>query len=144
MSAWDLYETRIVNRGGTKRNAAILQEVRKVQSKLPLNPSYTHVTIDDIPQDVAIINSDNLNEKTIIAMPGEDIKHGGLVYWMDNRWLITERDANATMYVKGKMLQCNYLLKWIDKDHVIHEQWCVVEDGTKLFFIDSFRVEKSA
>ena len=144
MSAWDLYEARINNIGSTKRGATIRREIHNIYTRLPENPSYTHVTIDDVEQDVAIINSDNLDEKTILSLPGEDIKHGGLVYWMDNHWLVTERDANTTLYTRAKMLQCNYLLKWVDSEHVIHEQWCIVEDGTKLFFVDSFRVEKSA
>lgn len=29
------------------------------------------------------------------------------------------------------MIQCNYLLRWVDSDAVIHEQWCIIEDGTK-------------
>lgn len=131
MNAWDLYRQRIINQGTTKRGATIHREIHNIYKRLPENPSYTHVTIDEIDQDVAVINSDNLNEKTIISMPGEDIKHGGLVYWMDNHWLVTERDANTTIYTRAKMVQCNYLLKWIDDDHVIHQQWCIVEDGTK-------------
>lgn len=131
MNAWGLYEQRINNQGRTKRGAVLHREIHNIYKRLPENPSYTHVTIDEIGQDVAVINSDNLNEKTIISMPGEDIRHGGLVYWMDNHWLVTERDANTTLYTRAKMVQCNYLLKWVDDDHVIHQQWCIVEDGTK-------------
>lgn len=131
MGVWDIYTKRVNVRGGTERNANKRREIIAIQNHLPDNLSYTDVTIDDISQTVAIINSDNLNEKRIISMPGEDIRHGGLVYWMDNHWLITERDANTTIYTRGTMLQCNYLLKWVSDDDVIHEQWCVVEDGTK-------------
>lgn len=84
-----------------------------------------------IHQKVAIINSDNLDEKTIFSMPHEDIELGSLVYWMGNRWLVYERDANTTVYTRAKLIQCNHLLKWISSDGEIMEQWCVVEDGTK-------------
>ena len=84
-----------------------------------------------IEQNVAIINSDNLNEKYIYSMPGEDIQNGSLVHWMDNYWLVTERDANTTVYTRAKLLQCNYLLRWVSDEDLICEQWCVVEDGTK-------------
>ena len=131
MSAWDLYESRIGVRGGNKRNAIKRREVHNILSHLPDNMSYTDVTIDGIAQTVAIINSDNLDEKTILSLPGEDIKHGGLVEWMDNRWLVVEKDANRTLYTRAKLQQCNYLLKWVSEDKVIHEQWCYVEDGTK-------------
>ena len=56
---------------------------------------------------------------------------GSLVEWADNHWLITEKDANNELRTRVKLLQCNFLLKWIDEDHIIHEQWCVIEDGTK-------------
>lgn len=131
MSAWDEYESRIDVRGGNKRNASKRREIHNILSHLPDNMSYTDVTIDGIPQTVAIINSDNLDEKTILSLPGEDIKHGGLVEWMDNRWLVIEKDANRTLYTRAKLQQCNYLLRWVSEDLVIHEQWCYVEDGTK-------------
>ena len=54
------------------------------------------------------------------------------MHWMDNYWLITERDADTTVYTRAKMIQCNHLLKWVSDDNTIHEQWCIIEDGTKL------------
>lgn len=131
MSVWDTYKSRIEAHGGDKRNASLLRESRMLKLNLPDSLSYHSVTIDDTPQDVAIINTDNLETKYIYSLPGEDVKHGGLVHWKDNYWLITERDANDTVYVKGKMIQCNHLLRWIDEDGILREQWCVIEDGTK-------------
>lgn len=131
MSIWDTYNSRITAHGGNKRDAALLRESRMLKLNLPDSLSYHSVTIDDVPQNVAIINTDNLNEKYIYSLPGEDVKHGGLVSWKDNFWLIIERDANDTVYTRAKMLQCNHLLKWVDEDGVIREQWCVIEDGTK-------------
>ena len=80
---------------------------------------------------MAVINSDNLNLKALCTMPGEDLPHGGLVEWMGNHWLITEKDANNELYTKGTMKQCNYLLRWIAEDDTVVERWCVIEDGTK-------------
>ena len=156
MSAWDLYEDRVSVLGGTKRNASLIRETRYINNKLPDNLSYTTVEMfpmdygyniesDEmqehiITQDVAVINSDNLNEKTMIAMPGADIELGTLVHWMNNFWLVTERDANTTIYTKTKLLQCNHLLRWIEDCEdgpEIMEQWCVIEDGTKLYMIVS-------
>lgn len=132
MTAWDTYSMRADMRGGTKRQADYNREVSYLTRKLPDNLSYNEeVPIDGVPQNVAIINSDNLNEKMIFSLPGEDLVHGGLVEWMDNHWLITERDANTTLYTRARMVQCNHLLKWVDADDVIREQWCIVEDGTK-------------
>lgn len=147
MSAWDTYKNRMDVRGGTKREMWLNRESRNINRKLPDSLSYQSVVLFDglhgydidsedmaqyaISQNVGIINSDNLDEKTIISMPGEDIMNGSLICWMDQHWLMTERDANTTIYTRGKLLQCNYLLKWIDDNHQIHEQWVKVEDGTK-------------
>lgn len=147
MDAWSIYQSRMNVHGNTKRTASSNRTTDRINMRVPENLSYTTVDIytmaygfniesdesqdNKIVQNVSIINSDNLNEKTIISMPGEDIELGSLIFWMDNYWLVTERDANTTLYTKGKLLQCNHLLKWISDDKKIMEQWCVVEDGTK-------------
>lgn len=162
MSVWDTYGERLDVNGKTKRSATLKREVRRLNTKLPESLSYHTVTIFDsehgynitseemtraaIEQNVAIINSDNLDEKYIYSMPGEDIEQGSLVYWMDNYWLVNERDANTTVYTRAKLLQCNYLLRWVSDEDKICEQWCVVEDGTKyltgLFEDRNFVVER--
>lgn len=131
MSIWDVYQSRIEAKGGTKRNAKLVRESRFLSTKADENLSRFEVEIDGVLQETFIINTDNLNEKFIYSMPGEDIRHGGLVSWMNNFWLITEKDAANELYTRAKMIQCNYLLRWIGLDHSIQEQWCIVEDGTK-------------
>lgn len=131
MNVWDLYESRISSRGSSQREVVLRREQNMLSNKIPNNLSYHHTTIDGIPCDVAIINSDNLNEKTILAIDKKIIRCGSMVEWMNNHWIIIELDANDEVYQKAKMLQCNYLLKWIDDSGKICEQWCVIEDGTK-------------
>lgn len=132
MGVWDKYETRIGLVGPTKRSSAYKREIREFKNKNLDSLSYHHVTVDGVFQDVMIMSSKNLNEKRITSMPGEKIKLGGLVWWMDNYWLVTEKDADTTVYEKATMEQCNHILKWITDDGVIHEQWCIISDGTKL------------
>lgn len=131
MSAWDKYKDRIEVRGGTKRDVILKREQRHIENMIVDNPSYNTIKVDDAEQNVAVIDTDVFTEKYLYAMPGEKITHGGLVYWSDSYWLITEVDQNSTIYVRGKMTQCNHLLKWVSDDGVIREQWCVIEDGTK-------------
>lgn len=131
MSIWDVYESINESRGITKRDRMLTREKRYITAKIVDSLSYFTVEIDGIQQNVTIINSDNYDQKTIISMPGEDIRHGGLVHWMDCYWIVNEKDANTELYAKGKLLQCNYLLKWIDDEGKIVEQWCNIEDGTK-------------
>lgn len=131
MSSWDTYRYRLDSIGATKRDARLRRENRYLSAKLPDNLSYFTVDIDGLTQEVAIISTDNLNEKFIYSLPGEDIVPGGMVEWMDNHWLVTEKDAANELYTRAKMTQCNYLLRWVDADHIIREQWCIIEDGTK-------------
>lgn len=147
MGAWDTYERRMGVRGITRRDAHLIREIQTINQHLPDSLSYTtaviyapdygwNITEEEVAehavtQNIAIINSDNLNEKMIMAMPGDEIENGSLIHWMDQYWLVTEQDANNTIYRRSKMVQCNHLLRWVSKDDEICEQWCIVEDGTK-------------
>lgn len=131
MNSWDIYRSRMESTGATKRDTLLRRKSRYLSTKLPDSLSFFTVDIDGTSYDVAIVNTDNLDEKYIYSLPGEDIVPGGIVEWMDNHWLVTEKDASNELYARAKMLQCNYLLRWVDNDGIIHEQWCVIEDGTK-------------
>lgn len=128
---WEQYCSRAEARGLTRRDALLKRTKRNLLNKETDSLSFHKVLIDEEERQVTIIDSDNLNEKRIISLPGEDLKCGALVEWMNNYWLITERDANNEVNTRAKLRQCNYLLKWVDEEHIIHKQWCVVEDGTK-------------
>lgn len=131
MNPWATYTARINARGTTRRDTVLQRERAFLSAKLPSSLSYHSVIVDGTQQEMAVINSDNLNMKTLCSMPGEDLRHGALVEWMDNHWLIIARDPNNELYTKATMKQCNYLLKWIADDGTIVERWCIVEDGTK-------------
>lgn len=131
MNGWGLYEARMSIKGETKRQEHLNRERRYQDRKIRDSLSFHTALVDDVEREVAIINTDNLNTKFIYSMPGEDIIAGSMVSWADNHWLVTERDANTEVYTRAKMIQCNFLLKWVDPDKVIHEQWCIIEDGTK-------------
>lgn len=137
-NAWDLYDSRVKARGSTRRDVSMNKGIRTLDRMFPSSLSYHSADMDGEECQLAIINSDNLNMKTVISMPGEDIRHGAYVKWSDYTWLVIERDANNELYTRAIMQQCNYLLRWVavvnDQPHIF-EQWCIVEDGTKLFFI---------
>jgi len=131
MSLWDTYQSRLDAHGGDRRGALLRRVSRSLRTKMPASLSFHSVLLNGEPRSLSIINSDNLDQKTLCTLPGEDLPHGGMVEWMGNHWLITERDANNEVYTKGIMRQCNYLLRWIAEDGNIIERWCIVEDGTK-------------
>lgn len=131
MTAWDKYRALSEARGCSRKDAALYDEQYALVNEAQNSLSYFTVDIDNCTASAYILDSDNYNEKTIISMPGEHFKCGGLVNWKNNFWLITECDPNDTLYTRAKMIQCNYLLKWVSDDRVVREQWCVIEDGTK-------------
>lgn len=131
MNPWNTYQSRMNARGQTRRETVFSREGRYLRAKMPASLSFHHLIIDDCERELAVINSDNLDTKTLCSLPGEDIRHGAYVQWMDNFWLVTEKDANNELYTKAKMRQCNYLLKWVNKDNQIIQRWCIIEDGTK-------------
>lgn len=129
MGVWETYHART---GGTDQRDMILRKEQEyIRRKLPRSLSYKTLLVNGKEQNMAVISSDNLDTKTICAMPNEDFPHGGLVYWMDNYWLITGKDVDTEVYARGTMRQCNHLLKWVDDSGEIMERWCIVEDGTK-------------
>ena len=132
MGTWDLYESRANAHGNTRRKAELRREQHRLLKQTKDTLSYFNAIVDGEERLVNIIDSDNLNEKKMLSLPGEDFDCGTLVEWADNYWLITEKDAHNEVYTRVKLLQCNYLLKWVDEENIIREQWCVVEDGTKL------------
>lgn len=131
MSVWDTYRSRVNAGGIDRRSAAMQREIRFLNAKMPASLSYHHAIIDGTERNLAIINSDILDTKTLCSLPGEDFPHGGIVEWMNQHWLITSKDANCELYAKGTMRQCNHLIRWIAYDGSIQERWCIIEDGTK-------------
>lgn len=148
MSSWDLYQKRLNVRGVTKREELYEREVRYLQNKIPENLSYKLLDVygqdstynitkqTATQQEMVVIDSDNLEEKYLYSMPEADIENGALVYWHDCYWIVTERDANEDVYVRAKMVQCNFLLRWLHHGSIM-EQWCRIEDGTKLEHVNT-------
>lgn len=132
MFDWSMYESNFKSRGASRRDHALNRKQRSLSSSIKNGLSYHSVVIDGCDQEVAVINTDNLDTKKIFSLPGEHLRHGGIVHWMDNYWIITEMDANDEVYTKAIMRQCNYLLKWVDVvSKSVVERWCLIEDGTK-------------
>lgn len=131
MDVWDTYQERLVLQGADKRSHMKKIAINRYLRKLPDSLSYKHIMLDGKEQEAMIINTEDYYKKIIHSLPGEKLKHGGLVEWEDNKWLITELDADNELYESGVIEQCNYLLKWLNEEGEIVERWCRVVDGTK-------------
>lgn len=132
MSGWDTYIARAKASGVSKRDRALIRTQDYITNKVGDSLSHHDVVINGEQRKLTILNQKgNMALKRICTMPGEKLPHGGLVEYADNRWLITEVEAEDEVYAAGNMQQCNYLLKWINHEGKLIEKWCIVEDGTK-------------
>ena len=130
MTTWETYLSRLHKRGTTTREVALIREKEFIEKKLRDSLSYHETVINGVSQNVAIVDGNTFNEKTIFSMPDEKLIPGSLVEWGGDYWLINSVDPNKTVYTRGTLLRCNYKLKWINDRHNIVQRWCVVDDGT--------------
>lgn len=114
--------------GPTQRDRIIKKSVKDQNKLAPVSPSYKDVTIDDEPRKLNIISSTVMNQKIIHTLPGENFVIGSIVYWSKSHWLITERDAEDEITVRGRIQICQKQITWQDdKTHAIHSLWATVE-----------------
>lgn len=130
MEMWEAYQERL-GVTGEERDMRLNYTQKSIAHRICNSLSYHQVMINGTEQAVSILNRQDLSEKIICALPGERLIHGGIVDFAQNKWLITELDANNKVYERGIMLRCNHVLRWIGKDGTLKEKWCVIEDGTK-------------
>lgn len=132
MSMWDAYRDRMEVTGKTKHDFWVNHAQSSIARRLQDSPSCRRVLIDGEEQTVSITHHAQEGYKRIAALPGESLKHGGLVDFARTKWLITEVDPDDVIYQRGIMRRCNYILRWVsNKTGEIHQKWCIVEDGTK-------------
>lgn len=131
MDGWASYAQRMGAIGENKRQMWVNRTSESIRRRAMASPSTHLVKINGVEQYVSITHRAKIAEKRICALPGEHIKHGGLVEFNSGMWLITELDADNEVYERGLMRRCNHQLRWIGKDGTVKTKWCVVEDGTK-------------
>lgn len=127
MDGWGIYEERMKQ----KRDMWVERTKDNITRRLVASPSFHIVKINGEEQRVSITSRTTHKEKRICSMPGETLKHGGLVEYSDGVWLITDVDYETEVYQRGLMQRCNHILRWINQDGILREKWCIVEDGTK-------------
>ena len=114
--------------GLTQRDRIIKKSIHDQNKLAPVSPSYKDVTIDDVPRKLNIISSTVMNQKIIHTLPGEDFSIGSIVYWSKSHWLITERDAEDEITVRGRIQICQKQITWQDDNtHEIRSLWATVE-----------------
>lgn len=138
MGYFNEYADRIGRTGGRIGDGRRERELQKMQDRMwrraSSNPAMKELYAleDECTKRYGIIvNTVHMNEKKLYAMPGESFRHGGILVWKGFHWLVTAVDADSDFTFMYTILQCNYLLKWLNEHGEIIERWCAIEDGTK-------------
>lgn len=131
MQPLDSYRKRLGHQPTNARERWKRNTQNWLSKKLPSSLSYYDLLVDGEARRCAVLSTQNTNERRICTMPGETLTCGSYVEWMDNVWLIVQLDAPYEVYQGALMIQCNYLLKWINDEGQIVERWSIVNDGTK-------------
>lgn len=131
MVNFDAYKARVHQRGDTERDRTLYYE-KKYLKELAINSlSCKPCEVDGVEQSLVIDDGTLPYYKDIKSLPDEYFDAGNLVKFADAMWLIVSCDWDKEVYTYGKMQQCNYLLKWQNKQGEIIERWCVATSASK-------------
>lgn len=122
------YLEMLNSQGSGRRERMVAKGIHDMVLQGADHPSYKSVTIDDEERYLNIISSTVTDQKIIRTRPGEDFTLGSIVYWGGSHWLITERDADSEITVRGKIQICQKEIPWQDPDTLeIVSRWSTVE-----------------
>ena len=127
----DRYEARIKLFGSTQRERNVNKLKQSILAKLPENPSYKSVKINDKERFLCINTGTQPYYKEFETLPNEDINIGDYVDFANSKWIVVTCDSDNEIYRDGKLYQCNYLLKWQNDIGEIIERWAFIASASK-------------
>ena len=127
----DTYRMMLERRGHTKRDRNINILKHDIGVHACENPAYKHVLVNGEDKFVVVNSKDDYTVKEIVTMPGERVPFGSIVQFGDMPWIVTKTDVDDEIYSKSEMYLCNCVLRWIDRDGIMHRYDGYAEDATK-------------
>ena len=125
---YEMYAAMLGGAGSSRRSRIIAKSAHDTNHMGPDSPAYKQVEIDGVPHHMMIISSTVTNQKIIRTLPGDDFEIGKIMLWSKSHWLITERDADDEITVRGKIELCNRNIQWQDDETgEIITRWAVVD-----------------
>lgn len=131
MASFDAYVARVNQRGDTERERTLYYQKRYLKNLAINSLSCKSCLVNGVNQSLVIDDGTLPYYKDVKSLPDEYFNAGDLVEWADSMWLIVSCDWDKEVYTYGKMQQCNYLLRWQNKDAEIIERWAVVLSASK-------------
>jgi hypothetical protein len=131
VASFDAYVARVNQRGDTERERTLYYQKRYLKNLAINSLSCKSCLVNGVNQSLVIDDGTLPYYKDVKSLPDEYFNAGDLVEWADSMWLIVSCDWDKEVYTYGKMQQCNYLLRWQNKDAEIIERWAVVLSASK-------------
>lgn len=127
----DAFNSKVANDGHRNRERAKKNLIREINNKSVNTLSYQDVLINDVARNLTIDSGTMANKKNISSKCGESFNVGDIVQWCDTKWMIMKADVNDEIYVRGQMQECNYRLRFQNKDKEIVEYDCIIESASQ-------------
>ena len=131
MASFEQYKSRVQQRGNTTRDRELYYEKRYLKEKAINSLSCKDCLVNGAEQKLIIDDGTLPYYKDIKSLPDEYFEAGNYVKLDDSMWLIVSCDWDKEVYTYGKMQQCNYYLKWQNKQGDVIERWSVVLSASK-------------
>lgn len=110
-------------------------EIRHIKSEVERDFENTldceNVTINGTSSQLLITKTALATVKKVSAKPDATLSYGDTIGWLGAYWLVDELDADNRVHNKGKMRQCNLLLKWLNESGEVISRYCVFGDASK-------------
>ena len=127
----DRYSTRINLHGSTQRERIANRLKTTLNNKTINSLSYKKIKLNGVDSELIIDSGTQPYYKDWKSLPNQIVNIGDYVEWANSHWIVTTCDYDDEMYRNGKLVQCNYLLKWQNDHGNIIERWAIIQSASK-------------
>lgn len=131
MADFSQYKSRVTQRGKTTRERDLYYEKRFLRERDVDSLSCKNCLVNNVEQQLIVDDGTLPYYKNIKSLPDEYFEAGQYVQLYNSMWLIVSCDWDKEVYTYGKIQQCNYLLKWQNKEAEVVERWSIVLSASK-------------
>lgn len=131
MASREAYYERLTAHGKNRRDRELNAVRRAITSGVSDLLSCHTVRLRQDEIEITVEATEYASVKKFTAGADVVIGHGDYIVWDDIYWIVTERDYDDEIYIRGKITQCNYYLKWQNESGDIVGRWCAINQVSK-------------
>lgn len=131
MADREVYKARLQQPGVTRRDRELYYLKNRISLGIGDLLNSHEVTLRGEPITITSEITEYASIKKFTCSSDIEIGHGDYIVWDGHYWLVTERDFDDDVYIRGKITQCNYYLTWQNDSGEIIGRWAVVSQVTR-------------